>query len=134
MSTHEEVLFANEAFYLAFADGDLKAMEGMWSQTAPVACIHPGWRALTTRSEILESWARIFANDQQPRVSSRAAEAFLQGEVAFVICYEVVGSDVLVATNIFRHEGSRWLLIHHQSGPAAGAPPAEDPEPPSRPN
>ena len=135
MSVHDAVLFANEAFYVAFANADLDAMDDVWSQAAPVACIHPGWQALTTRNEVLESWARIFSNDQQPAIACRGAQAFLQGDVSFVICYEVVGSDVLVATNIFRREGSRWRMVHHQSGPAAGpAPAADEPEASLRPN
>ena len=36
------MLFANEAFYRAFADRDMAAMDGVWAVHAPVACIHPG--------------------------------------------------------------------------------------------
>ena len=40
----DAVLFTNEAFYRAFADRDLAAMDGLWSRHGSVTCIHPGWR------------------------------------------------------------------------------------------
>ncbi|MEE8533734.1 MAG: nuclear transport factor 2 family protein, partial [Alphaproteobacteria bacterium] len=46
MADEQTVLFVNEAFYQAFADGDLAAMDAVWAREAPVACIHPGWAAL----------------------------------------------------------------------------------------
>ena len=47
------VLFANEAFYRAFADRDMDAMAALWAADGPVACIHPGWPALP----LVEPWA-----------------------------------------------------------------------------
>ena len=141
MSDRDAVLFANEAFYRAFADRDLQAMDAVWTRTGPVACIHPGWTALTTRINVLASWARILSNDRAPAVVCRKPEAFVLGELAFVICYEEIEGNFLVATNIFRRERGRWLMVHHQAGPAAGPPEeeadddeAEDDTPPPRPN
>ncbi len=123
MTIRDAVLFANEAFYRAFADGDGKAMDALWAREAPVACVHPGWQALTSRREIMETWRRIFANDSKPDVTCHAAEAFVQGDMAFVICYEEIGQSVLVATNIFRREGGVWQMVHHHAGPAPSMPP-----------
>ncbi len=53
-----EALFANEAFYLAFAEGDGQAMQALWSCRNELVCIHPGWAALTEREAVLESWER----------------------------------------------------------------------------
>jgi hypothetical protein len=52
-----------------------------------------------------------------PDIACRGAQAFLAGETAYVICYEVIGGGVLVATNIYRREQGSWRLIHHQAGP-----------------
>jgi ketosteroid isomerase-like protein len=123
MSIRDAVLFANEAFYRAFADGDAKAMEALWARQGPVACVHPGWQAMTSRQEIMETWRRIFANDAKPDVECHAAQAFVQGDTAFVICYEEIGRNVLVATNIFRREGGVWQMVHHHAGPAPSLPP-----------
>jgi SnoaL-like domain len=128
MSERDAVLFANEAFYQAFADRDLAVMETLWSAQAPVACIHPGWGALTTRKDVMESWRRILSNESSPKVSCQAAEAFIHGEVAFVICYEEIDGNFLVATNVFRHEGRQWKIVHHQAGPTAFVPGEDDEE------
>ena len=117
MSQHASVLFVNEAFYEAFRDRDLDTMEQLWARRGPVACIHPGWQALTEREEILSSWRAILENPDAPAVHCRNAEAFVAGESAYVVCYEVVGRSVLVATNLFVAEEGQWRLIHHQAGP-----------------
>ena len=116
MSQEAAVLFANEVFYEAFKARDLATMELLWAEGLPVACIHPGWRALTTRGEVMESWASILGNPAAPEVSCRNARAFRSDSSAFVICYEVIGRSVLVATNIFIDQGGAWRLIHHQAG------------------
>ena len=136
MSERNAVLFANEAFYAAFAERDVAAMDELWSRDAPVACIHPGWPALTDRLQVMQSWVRILASDRAPKVACRRPEAFLYGDVAFVICYEEVDGSALVATNVFRREGQRWRIVHHQAGPtpAMSGEDDEEPESPSRPN
>jgi hypothetical protein len=42
IADREQVLFANEAFYRAFADRDIDAMDALWARGEPVLCIHPG--------------------------------------------------------------------------------------------
>ena len=38
--------------------------------------------------------------------------------MGLVICYERIGQDFLLATNVFIRSGDGWLMVHHQSGPA----------------
>ena len=128
MSERDAVLFANEAFYRAFADRDLRGMDGLWSREAPVACIHPGWGALVVRKDVMDSWQRILTNENSPKVACRDAEAFIYGELAFVICYEQIQDNYLVATNVFRREGRQWKIVHHQAGPTAYVPSDEEEE------
>lgn len=130
------VLFANEAFYRAFADRDAKAMDALWAEDAPVACIHPGWPALIGREVVMESWRRILGGGSAPEIVCHAPRALIRGDFAYVICYEAVGNQALVATNIFLRERGLWRLVHHQAGPSPGLPSREDeaPEPPPRPN
>ncbi len=131
MSESAELLFANDAFYQFFRVRDVKGMDGLWARAAPVACIHPGWQALTTRRAVMRSWRRILDNPDAPEVVCRAPRATFRGGLGFVICYEVIGKAVLVATNVFVREDGAWKMIHHQAGPC-GTPPAEldeEPEP-----
>jgi ketosteroid isomerase-like protein len=117
MTERAAVLFVNQAFYEAFRARDMETIDQLWAREAPVACIHPGWRALTTRTEVMDSWRDILASEGVPDIACRGAQAFLAGEHAIVICYEVIGGGVLVATNIFRKEAGSWRMMHHQAGP-----------------
>ena len=42
MSDEDAILFANEAFYTAFAGHDLEALKSLWADDAPIMCLHPG--------------------------------------------------------------------------------------------
>lgn len=111
-----ELLFVNEAFYDAFRARDAARMDALWAGRQCVGCIHPGWRPLTSRREVIESWRGILANPRSPRIACRGAQAFVRGTLGFVVCYEVIESNVLAATNVFAREDGSWKLIHHQAG------------------
>lgn len=128
MSERDALLFANEAFYRAFASRDLKAMTELWSNEVPVACVHPGWPPIYGRDEVLKSWAAIIGNASQPQVQCHDARPFITGTGGFVICYEEVQGQYLLATNVFVRDGSAWRMVHHQSGPTSGKP-APNPRP-----
>lgn len=127
-----EALFANDAFYQAFATRDRAAMETLWAQHAPVACLHPGWRPLFGRDEVLASFAAILQNPDNPPVTPRAAKALVYGATASVVCYEAIEGTLFVATNIFVREDGTWRMVHHQSGPCndPGAAASEAPDTP----
>ena len=108
---------ANEAFYVAFAGRDVGAMDVVWSRAFPVSCIHPGWNVLSGREAVMESWEAILSNPAQPRVVAGGAQVQIVGEVAIVICRELVAGNPLAATNVFVREGGRWRMVHHQAGP-----------------
>jgi ketosteroid isomerase-like protein len=114
-----DVLEANEAFYDAFAKRDVAAMEAMWSQRSDIACVHPGWDALVGRREVLQSWRAILASPEAPEVECAGAVAHVLGDVAYVVCNEVLPSAELCATNVFVRENGGWKLVHHHAGPVA---------------
>lgn len=128
MPETEKILFANEAFYRAFADRDIQAMDAVWSRSGPLACIHPGWDVLTERDAIMESWRAIFSNPNQPAIRFANALARLFGSAAFVTCHESVADAFLVATNFFHDEDGQWKLVHHQASPLPNPPPSFNPE------
>jgi len=123
MSDTDAVLFANEAFYRAFADGDMRAMEQVWAGRDDIACLHPGWGPIFGRSEVLASWKAIMAaGAEAPGILCFDARAQIHGDVAVVVCFEQLPGGRLVATNLFRREGSVWKMILHQAGPTAAGP------------
>ena len=110
-----EVLAANEAFYEAFATGEFVRMEALWARDVPVAVIHPGWPGVDSREDVIQSWRSILS--APPTIQMVQAKAFVLGDTAFVVCYEVLNSGTLVATNIFHRENGQWKVVHHHAGP-----------------
>jgi ketosteroid isomerase-like protein len=118
-SREEAVLAANEAFYHAFNEKDIDAMDSAWAASADVACVHPGWNLLFGREQVIESWRRILANPEQLRIFTGGETVVFVGDVALVLCRELVGGAPLAATNVFVQEDGAWKLLHHHSGPVS---------------
>ncbi len=112
------ILFANEAFYAAFANADADEMNALWSESAPVTCIHPGQEILIGRDTVMESWEAILEGaGEEFDIACVDAAVSIIGDVAVVTCYERLADGILAATNVFHREGRTWLLVHHQAGP-----------------
>ena len=120
---------ANAAFYDAFANRDLAAMERLWAETAPVACIHPGWDVLIGRDDVLESWRRILSQPTAPEVAHRDTQVMLHDGCALVTCQELVAGVTLAATNAFVYESGQWRMVMHQASQVARAAPWQDKPP-----
>ncbi|MFN0042124.1 MAG: nuclear transport factor 2 family protein [Alphaproteobacteria bacterium] len=129
-SEDDKVLQANAAFYRAFAARDLAAMENLWARQHEVACLHPGWGPLVERAAVMQSWQQILTNPGAPKVTCAAPRAWVFGELAFVICFEALGADYLIATNIFAREDGQWRMVHHHAGPTTDRP--REPESPPK--
>jgi hypothetical protein len=129
MSDEQAVLDANRAFYAAFAERDMAAMERIWAAEEPVSCIHPGWSPLFGRAPVIESWAAILTDPGAPEISCGEETAILQGISALVVCREILPQGHLLASNWFVLENGAWRLTHHHAGPgphlalASAAPP-----------
>jgi hypothetical protein len=115
MSDQTAVLFANDAFYVAFMNHDTKAMGDLWAKAPTISCIHPGWNYLLGRDAVIESWNNILTNYDGPSFTIEGAKANIFKGMAVVICYEVFKMATLVATNIFVWEEGVWRIMHHQS-------------------
>ena len=113
-------LAANQAFYDAFAAGDMARMAAAWAEKAPVACAHPGAPLLVGRDVVLESWQSILTAPERPDILCFNAQVHLLGDSAYVTCYERLGGPrgaTLLATNILTKEGTAWRIVHHHAAP-----------------
>ena len=106
---------ANADFYLAFAGGDLAAMERLWAQRAPVACVHPGWSPLIGRDAVMASWRAILG--APPAIAADVADVLVLGDTVLVVCREIIGDAVLAASNLYVREDGVWRVAHHHAGP-----------------
>jgi ketosteroid isomerase-like protein len=116
MTDADAVLAANLEFYRAFTTRDLAAMDALWARRSPVACLHPGWTALTGRQSIMASWSGILSNPEAPRIACFDERVLLFGESALVLCEEELDGGALAASNFFVREDGAWRLAHHHAG------------------
>jgi len=116
MSEDESVLFANDAFYNAFASSDLQAMEEIWVRDAQPTCVHPGWLPLAGHKQVMKSWRDILEDRNNVEIACSNVRLFHCGDGAYVICHEHLDHSYLIATNIFVREAGAWKIIHHQAG------------------
>jgi ketosteroid isomerase-like protein len=125
-SEETDVLAANQAFYDAFTSLDLGAMERIWSEAAPISCVHPGWEPLVGRAAVLDSWRGIFEGSARIGLVVRDVRALVAGATAWVVLVEQIeerhGARAVraaaLATNVFVREGGAWKLVHHHAAPA----------------
>lgn len=113
----DAVLAANRAFYRAFNDRDIDAMDLLWSPSGSVICLHPGRPAVQDRTEIMASWRAIMQNPEAPRI--RCTEEWVVGRpgLALVICREILPNGQLMATNGYVRLSGGWHILSHHSGP-----------------
>jgi len=119
-----KILKANDAFYEAFENLDLKKMEAVWLHEGYVQCIHPGWGLIRGWGAVMSSWKRIFENTQEIHFMLTEVKTEIQDKLAWVtLCENItsqvgeeVVSGIVIATNLFEKRGEEWLLIlHHGS-------------------
>jgi hypothetical protein len=119
---------ANQAFYRAFETLELANMDAVWAHDETVTCLHPGWPLCAGWDQVRRSWATIFANTTAMRFNVTDERIDVRGALAWVVCVERIRSTAagataagaIVATNIFRRDGSTWRLVHHHGSPYAG--------------
>jgi ketosteroid isomerase-like protein len=131
MSAHDEVRKASEHFYAALnrmLAGDSAPMADVWSHGTEVTTMHPiggreiGWNAVKASFEQvskISSGGHVKLNDRHVHVV---------GDVAYEAGMEqghgvMAGEEILIdhrVTNIYRHEGGTWKLVHHHTDPSLG--------------
>lgn len=113
-----------EAFYDAFAKGDLSAMEEVWDSADDVECIHPMGGRLVGPA-VLDSWKNMF--EQAGPVAFHLAdrrEYSADGLAIHVLVENIHFQDDttkplrFLTTNIYRRREDRWHMILHHSSPA----------------
>lgn len=121
----DEVLAANEAFYLAFESRDLDAMSDLWAHDEDVTCVHPGWVTLRGWGAVASSWAALFSGPQRLQFIVTDVTVVMAGDVAWVTCDEnLLGDDggaTVAVMNLYRRRADgRWRMVAHHGSPVMG--------------
>jgi len=121
VTLEDELRSAHEAFYRAFRERDMAALEQLWAEEAPVACLHPGLGVLQGRAAVLRSWRGILDHPKAPVLHSTNAHVSVLGTSAYVTCLAGRPGEPprLVTTNVFTMERGRWRLVLHHCAPLA---------------
>ena len=118
MNEDDAVLAVNAAYYRAFAAADVAAIERLWAFDG-ATCVHPGWRPLVGRADVVRSYRDILSGEPAVPIVCREPKVIITGDFARVVCLEIVGPVLLAATNCFVRTGQGWLMAHQQASQIA---------------
>jgi ketosteroid isomerase-like protein len=124
-SDFEAVSAANEAFYRAFSNKDLKEMNLLWWQGSTSLCVHPGGKVIVGWETIRDSWESIFRNTDSFEIDIEVVKVEIDSSLAYVVVREMVlqssrgrkAKALSMATNIFQKMAQKWYLVHHHGSP-----------------
>ena len=126
MSHEEQVRKASKQFYSGLTkmlDGDLSAMDAVWSHDKTVTTMHPidgretGWEA------VRNSFAQFSEAASSGTVELTDQVIQVHGDLAYEIGVEsgqfsLAGQPITVkqrVTNIYQRHGSDWKMVHHHA-------------------
>lgn len=114
---------AETAFYEAFENADHEAMMAVWGPDEDSECIHPLGERIVGVVAIGESWRRILTKGKRMRFQLSHTNRFQDGQLAVHVLYENISisgkqQPPVIATNIYRFNGSGWHMILHHASPA----------------
>ena len=124
-SDFEAVVAANQAFYHAFSNRDIKSMRMLWWQGSTSLCVHPGGTILTGWDSIQASWESIFKNTDSLEIDIEIIKVEIDKALAYVVVREIVLQSSRgrrlkaqsMATNLFQNMAQKWYLVHHHGSP-----------------
>ena len=130
---YKSVDAAEQAFYDAFASGDMDTMTAVWSENKDICCVHPMSQELTDRDSVLTSWSEIFSHAPEIEIEIEVQKRVEYGDITVSIVHEhlSVPNDKqihppIIATNIYQNTDGDWRLISHHSSPTPRAKAASD--------
>ncbi|MGI9318548.1 MAG: YybH family protein [bacterium] len=118
LSTSEQV---ENAFYAAFASCSVRDMDAVWAESEAI-CIHPGAAALSGKSAVMNSWARILTAGDSVEIEYEVIERVIAKELAVHIVREILtqndGRIEVMATNVYRCQDGDWKMVEHHGSQA----------------
>jgi hypothetical protein len=111
---------AELAYYKAFRNLNIEAMQQVWLDDHEVYCIHPGGAVQSGYQQVVGSWARIFDGAQAPEVTISILSRMKGNGIAVHLVEELIGQGesaaVVLATNVYRQGARGWRMVSHHGG------------------
>jgi len=113
---------AEEVFYLAFQQSDIKMMMSVWSKHEDIICIHPGGQRLEGLDIIRQSWEQIFIHERGISFDVKQKKVVEVNNISIQHVIEVISvngevQSGIIATNIYSKTKNGWHMILHHASP-----------------
>ncbi len=110
------------AFYTAFADCDVQAMDRVWAH-GDVVCVHPGSSALVGHEAIMGSWRNILTDAEPPNLRCEIVCRYTDDDLTVHVVEEHIMPDsadsastsIVLATNIYQRDETGWHMVGHHA-------------------
>jgi len=113
---------AAEAFYRAFANGDVATMGELWLDDATACCVHPARDPVIGHGPVMDSWREILREASSFDISFHAAVRLDDKDLVVHVGVERLTTDsghvaLLSVTNAFRRVPDGWRIVLHHAAP-----------------
>ena len=110
------------AFYDAFRQGDLVAMQRIWGADAEIVCIHPARPPLAGRRAVMQSWQDILTATGGVEVRFDCQSRVRADSLAVHMGIEIIGTRdaapaMVTVTNIYGLTEHGWTMRAHHAAP-----------------
>lgn len=110
-----------QAFYAAFANCDIAAMELVWDSD-DVLCIHPGSSPISGHNAVMRGWTEILSNAELPNLQFKVLNRVATSDLAVHVVEEhisprdgTLAAAIVLATNVYRRTDAGWLIVEHHA-------------------
>jgi ketosteroid isomerase-like protein len=115
---------AEDAFYDALDEGDLKQMLSVWAESDDISCLLPMYPMIQGRQGVAEVFTHLFSQGRGVSLSIAHLGWIETDDIAIHQVEETVLAPPsntppppFYGTNIYRKDKTGWRLIVHQNAP-----------------
>jgi ketosteroid isomerase-like protein len=116
---------AEDGFYDALEEGDLKQLMAVWLDSEDICCLLPMYPLVQGRAAVEDVFAHLLSQGQGVSLSIKHLHWIEAGDIAIHQVEEVLQNvppgrqppAPFYGTNVFRRDSGGWHLLLHQNSP-----------------